>query len=280
MRIELTRGTPLRPYIATSGMNMPWFEAKIPTETVWYDPLNAQDRAYCLALNRANSLAHDGTPTPGTAATALGMPRWVQLDCCLLPVAMLGFAAPRDAIPADAADLLDPDGQLDWIAVSEYVALPTVEPHRHTGISMFSLVKGLHLGSRSKAMGLRAVDCRVLVGVTQYSSPGVPVHLSFGPLKIVSSQVAVHSRPGETFVYELQVPDALTLERMRDGRLRRVEHDPSWHWVSTHRFDPRDGAALQAAIAYIDRAPTWVIDAGKAVNGKVSELLLGQRTAV
>lgn len=279
MRFTISKDAPLRPYIVTAAMNRPMFLTSVPRDIRWYDPLDPSDRAYCLALNRANSFAHDGTPTPGQHASALGMPRWVQLDCCLLPSAMIGFEAPRAFLPQDIAAQLDPTGELEWIAISEYVALPSVEPGRHTGISMFSLVRGRGLGVRSKALGLRAVQSSELIGVTQYSSPGVAVHLRFGPLYIVAPSVAVHSRPEETFVYRLDVPAPSDLDALAGGERTQMPIALEEEWSVQHRFDPRDTQAREDAMDYIRQAPTWVLGAGPVQNGRISELTLGRPRA-
>lgn len=276
MRFSIPHDAPLRPYIVTSSMNQPLLVKYVPKDIVWYDALDPKHRAYCLALNRANSFAHDGSPIPGSHATALGMPRWVQLDCCLLPAAMIGFETRRDAIPQTIADALDPTKTLEWIAVSEYVALPSVEPRRHTGISMFSLVQGRSLGVRSKALGLHAVQSVELIGVTQYSNPGVGVHLRFGPLHIVTPSVAVHSRPGETFVYRLDVPSMPTLQKLSTGEQRNVPLDLENEWSIEHRFDPQNPDERAQALAYIAEAPTWVLDAGPVQDEHITWLALGR----
>lgn len=279
MRFLLPDDAPLRSYIVTAALNRPSFQGHVPADIQWYDALNERDSAYCIALSRANSFAHDGRATPGTDGEALGMPRWVQLDCCLLPAAMVGFEARREDIPQDIANELDPSGSLSWIAVSEYVALPSVEAGRHTGISMFSLVRQRSLGVRSKALGLRAVRSRQLIGVTQYSSPGVAVHLRFGPLEIVSPSVAVHSRPHETFVYRLAVPPAAALDELVEGSRKDMPIDFESDWRTEYRFDPRDPAARQDAKAYIESRPTWIVGCGPVEDGNVTELVLGRPRA-
>lgn len=276
MRFRLGPGRPLRPYAATAAMNRAWLEARLPADVRWVDPLKPEDAAYCVALNRANSFAHDGSPDPGTDAGALGMPRWVLLDCCLLPAAMVGFEAHRERLPADIAALLDPSGQLEWIAVSEYVAVPSVEPGRHVGVSLFSLVEGGGLGVRSKALGLRAVGGTELIGVTQYANAGVAVHLRFGPLAIVSEEVGVHSRPRETFVYRLDVPPGDELRAIAEGTQRRARTYAPAEWRVERRFDPRDADARAQAMRYIQEAPTWVLEHGAIVDGELSELALGR----
>lgn len=276
MRFRIPNDTPLRPYAVTAPMNRSWVEAGLPAETRWLNPFDEGDVPYCVALNRANSFAHDASPEPGTSATALGMPRWVLLDCCLLPSVMVGFEAPRTAIPADIAAQLDPSGTLDWIAVSEYVGLPSVEPGRHIGISLFSLVSGLGLGVRSKAMGLRALGSSELIGVTQYASPGAAVHMKFGPLAVLNESVAVHSRPGETFTYRLDVPEPEILRQLMTGEIRDAGAYTPEEWTPVLAFDPRDLDARQAAMAACKEAPTWIVGHGAVANGELTELRLAR----
>src|SRR5699024_5102206 len=193
--------------------------------------------------------------------------------------AMIGFEVPREFLPIDIAAQLDPTGELPWIAISEYVALPSIEPGRHTGISMFSLVRGRGLGVRSKALGLRAVQSSELIGVTQYSSPGVAVYLRFGPLHIVAPSVAVHSRPEETFVYRLDVPAAEDLDALARGARDRMPIALEEEWTVGYRFDPRAHNAREAAMQYIQQAPTWVLGAGPVQDGRITELILGRPRA-
>ena len=272
MRFSLPLGTPLRPYCLTAALNRDWLEPQLPPQTRWLDPLRDEDVAYCVALNRANSYAHDGSPEPGSASTALGMPRWVMLDCCLLPTAMIGFEAPRSAIPPEIAAMLDPSGGLEWLAVSEYVGVPSVERGRFVGVSLFSLASGAGLGVRSKALGLRALGCSELIGVTQYDSPGVAVHLAFGPLAIVSGRVGVHSRPGETFVYRLDTPDAASLEALSTGVIRRASGYHPEEWEVVARIDPRLESERVRAIALSESSPTWIVGHGPAEDGRLSWL--------
>src|SRR5205823_2708548 len=114
----------------------------------------------------------------------LGMPPWVQLDCCTLPSAMIGFARPREHIPADTwsailqhvervfgaaarAAFHTYDGP---VPVSEYCALPTHQPGRVVGLSLFALFSGSGSGLRTKALALRCYGAQIQIGVTQYTN--------------------------------------------------------------------------------------------------------------
>lgn len=159
----------------------------------------------------------------------LGMPAWVQLDCATLPTAMVGFALRRTDVDARAgngvvADLEARAGLAvhddDLVPVAEYCALATPEAGHVVGFSLFSLVPGL--GLRAKALGLLVMQARVQTGVTQVGNTALSTHCRFGPLLVEKRGVQVHSKPGSTLVYRLQVPPAPVLTSLASGTLTRV----------------------------------------------------------
>jgi nucleoside-diphosphate-sugar epimerase len=264
----LSADTPLRAFCISSRFVRPSLVWPEGLGVDFYDPTAAGDAAFCLAMNRGNCIAYDGSDRPAAAAAALGMPLWVFLDCCTLPSAMVGFAAPREAIPEDLARRLDPDGGLSWLGVSEYMALPSLEPGTVVGVSLFSLARGLHLGSRSKALGLFALRARRQVGVAQYANPSVRLHLAFGDLELLATRAPVHSRPEETFVYTTPVPDPGRLAAMVGGRaLERKERAPR---AATHAFDPRRKAEVDSFVAQAGRFA--IVGAGSVEAGKLTQL--------
>jgi hypothetical protein len=171
-------------------------------------------------LNAGNALAYGG----------LGMPDWVQLDCCTLPTVMCGFARRRRECPGPLVDALlrtcaerfgaAPDlAPDDWVPVSEFCALPSVEPGTAVGFSLFSLLPGLDLGVRSKALGLLCLGARRLIGVTQRGSAGERVHRAFGDLRVLVDRPAVHPRGERSYVYEVEIPAReVLLGLVRRGR--------------------------------------------------------------
>jgi hypothetical protein len=200
----------LRPWIA--GRLPPPREHVWAQQARWVNPLHAGEAEWLLALNRANCLAYDGVPDfRAGVSESLGMPRWVLLDCCLLPTWITGWEAPRTMVPPALADVLDPGGLLEWLPVSEYIALPTPAAGEVVGVSLFSFVRGGARGLRSKAMGLSLLGARRQVGVAQYGNRSLGLHVQFGPLHILAPQVAVHSLPGETFVYAVELPGPAAL---------------------------------------------------------------------
>ncbi len=169
----------------------------------------------------------------------LGMPLWVQLDCCTLPSAMIGFTLPRAQIAPDlwrrlthhaerifgpeaAARLDDYDGP---VPVSEYCGVRAHDPDVTLGFSMFALVPAARLGVRTKALALLAYGTPRQIGTTQWNNTAVRAHCRFGPLHILEPRARTHSRPEATFVYAIDVPapDAL-LDLIASGDSPRIRH--------------------------------------------------------
>ena len=264
----LSADTPLRAFCISSRFVRPSLVWPEGLGVDFYDPTTAGDAAFCLAMNRGNCIAYDGSDQPAAAAAALGMPLWVFLDCCTLPSAMVGFSARRESLPEDLARRLDPDGGLAWLGISEYMGLPSLEPGTVVGVSLFSLGRGVHLGTRSKALGLFALRARRQVGVAQYANPSVRLHLAFGDLELLATRAPVHSRPAETFVYTAPVPDPGRLAAMVGGRaLERKERAPR---AATHAFDPRRKEEVDAFVARSGRFA--IVGAGPVEEGALTQL--------
>lgn len=188
-------------------------------DAVGRDVLDDDAKGFFDLVNAANARAFGD----------LGMPAWVQLDCATLPTAMVGFAVKKRHLDGGlVADLearagLVGDRALDddaLVPVAEYCALPTPDAGHVVGFSLFSLVPGL--GLRAKAAALLVMEARLQTGVTQTNNTALKTHCRLGPLVVEKRGVQVHSRPGTTLVYRLQVPPTKTLAALAVGTLSRV----------------------------------------------------------
>jgi hypothetical protein len=232
------------------------------------DPLDVSNRDYCLAMNRANCIAYDGSPSPGAASTALGMPLWVFLDCCVLPSAVVGFELPAAAMPSDLRRAIDPTLQLEWLPFTEYIALPSVGRGEVVGVSLFSFAASGRWGRRTKALGLLLHAATQQIGVAQYTNPSVRLHLSLGPLRLLSRRTEVHSRPAETFVYKSLVASPEQLRRLisdsggSENEVARVDYS----------FDPRDPEALVQFVEHERSRVAVIVSAGDVIDGTVTRI--------
>lgn len=278
MRFSIPESTELRPFVIATPEMFRGFDSRTKAgELRFYDVFDESNADFLNAMNRANCLAHDGTVLPRSEADSLGMPRWVMLDCAILPAGMFGFEAPAESIPPDVRTRLDPTGKLEWIGISEYSAIPTLDPDTLLGVSLFSLVEGMHLGVRTKALALKTLSAKLLKGVTQFDSPGLRVHIEFGPLQVISSVVAIHARPQESFVYEMEVPAPFILDDMISGKkppypVRSIET------TERMKVDPTHSRAATALTRRLnDGKGGWhITEIGDVVNGRVTSMIIGR----
>ncbi|MEL6179311.1 MAG: hypothetical protein AAFS10_10170 [Myxococcota bacterium] len=176
-----------------------------------FDPLDPDALPFFRWVNAGNHLAYAG----------LGMPAWVQLDCCTLPSAMIGLALPIDALPkglldplnAQVARLFGDEAALEaqrWtglVPISSYCATPSWTPGTVVGFSLFSLIRGARLAVPTKALALKGYGCTRQIGITQYTNPALRTHTALGPLAVTHPRAWPHSLPERTFVYQLILDD-------------------------------------------------------------------------
>lgn len=183
-----------------------WAERSPVAGTRMLDVLDPAQASFFALLNRANALAYGG----------MAMPAWVQLDCVTLPGALVGFALPRAALPAGLAGHFGEalEGYAGLVPVCAWGGVCTPESDTLVGFTLFSLLPGLRLGLRAKALALLLAGARTQVGVTRRSGPVRRTHEQFGPLQVLCDRPAVHPDAEETIVYELTVPSPETLMAM------------------------------------------------------------------
>lgn len=235
------------------------------------DPLDPDAQGFCLAMNRANCLAYDGQVSPAASSTALGMPLWVFLDCCALPSAIVGYEAPASMLPSWYREAIDPKGGEAYLPVTEYIALPSLNARECVGVSLFSFVEGGNWGRRTKALALTLLGARSQLGVAQYSNASLRLHLAFGELELRTLQTAVHSRPSETFVYQVAVPPARQLRRMLETG-QAVPRTAAPAAGEVHSFDPRVATELAEWCRRGAGRRAWLVGARLDGAGQVEQV--------
>lgn len=151
------------------------------------------------------------------AGRGLTMPNWVLVDHALLSSGLLIITCPPDrldelgiefgltsderfvlnSLRAEGADL----GHPGPIPIASYCASPTADPVRRVGWSLCSVVPRSGVGFLAKALGLGAYRTTHLSGTTQYDNVALRVHTKFGPARMLSAVVDIHTAP-HTLVYE------------------------------------------------------------------------------
>jgi len=164
----------------------------------------------------------------------LALPGWVLSDLYLLPgaIGLLLCPARTLAVPLRKRIGLHAD---DLAIAAAYVGAPTVTPGLFIGVSLISLLPGIHAGAWVKALTLRMMRATRMRGIAQWSNPSVRVHTRMGPLRVVGPVPGTHEFRHKSFVYETDLCDD---RRWRDAMARRMSITP------TRRLQPDDAAAL------------------------------------
>jgi hypothetical protein len=190
----------------------------------------------------------------------LALPGWVLSDLYLMPGAIGLFTCPATTLNVPLRKRLGLHADDQAIAAA-YLGAPTVTPGLFIGVSLISLVPGIHAGAWIKALTLRMLRATRMRGVAQWQNPSVRVHTRMGPLRIVGPVPGTHEFRERSFVYETDLSD----DRVwGEAMARRLSIAP------TRRVRPDDLATLGRIL---DRAeegePIFVVPPGLTPQGEV-----------
>lgn len=213
----------LIPFVLTTRANAPYLRLDqealgMSLRMIWVE--DQADAAFGQLLNDTNQLAFGGAD--------MGMPLWVLLDCGILPSAVVGFAARREQLEAQAPELLKKVGvradyQHELVPLSEYCGSIMVEPGAVCGFSLQSQLEGVGLGTRTKALAMWIYKATAQVGVTQFDNAAIRVHTHMGPLRVQIHRPSVHTHPTNSFVYRVTLPGPDELAKMARGEQRAAD---------------------------------------------------------
>lgn len=209
-----------------------------------FEVLHPQSQSFFSLLNACNQVAFGG----------LGMPAWVQLDCCTLPGLMVGWGGPAEALDPSlrtrVCELLKESKGAGFWPYSEFCGI-TRGQEELVGMSSFSLLPRRGLALRAKALGLWLSRAKVQIGMTQWDNPATALHCRFGPLQILSPRAHNHTKPDQTFVYRLVVPPAERLQALWSGEAQPPIDAPAQQGV--RRIEPVDPSLSAKVQAWIDQ---------------------------
>lgn len=215
-----------------------------------FEVLDPSSQAFFALVNAANQVAFGG----------LGMPAWVQLDCCTLPGLMVGWGGGpeqiADALRREIMAKQGATGELDFWPYSEFCGIRRGDDAL-VGISTFSLVPRQGLGLRAKALGLWLSEAKTQIGMTQWDNAAAALHGRFGAMRVIAGRTANHSRPEQTFVYGLELPKPDQLLAMLQGDKVSLE--------GSQRFDSEKIEVLEITPELGGKVQGW-IDAGQRVH--------------
>lgn len=153
----------------------------------------------------------------------LALPGWVLSDLYLLPGAIGLLLCPARTLNVPLRKRLGLSVDDEAIAAA-YLGAPTVTPGMFIGVSLISLVPGIHAGAWVKALALRMLRARRMRGVAQWANPSVRVHTRMGPMRVVGAVPGTHEFRARSFVYETDLSDDA---RWGEAMARRLSLAPT-----------------------------------------------------
>jgi hypothetical protein len=148
------------------------------------------------------------------------MPNWVLVDHALMASGLVMAACHQDALEPiierfgvrhDERRILElvladvhAENYDGLVPIAGYCAAPTADPGRWMGWSMCSAIPHAGLGFAVKALGLEAYRAQVVTGVTQWDNLSLRSHVKFGPARVESAILDLHTAPG-SFVYSTDI---------------------------------------------------------------------------
>lgn len=151
----------------------------------------------------------------------LALPGWVLSDLYLLPGAIGLLLCPATELKPPVRKRLElhPD---DEAIAAAYVAAPSVTPGLFIGVSLISLLPGIHAGAWVKSLTLKMLRASKLRGIAQWSNPSLRVHTRMGPIRIVGAVPGTHEFRAKSFVYESNLADEVLWGEAMARRLMKA----------------------------------------------------------
>ncbi len=152
-------------------------------------------------INQLNGIAY--------GSKSMAMPKWVALDCAIIPSAFVGLAKPIEKVPHEILSNFDfPTGYSGLVPLSEYCAIPLAYgDNSWIGYSCATIESGKKLGLFSKLLALTVYKSEHFTGVCQYDNlPALKLHTSInGSIELQSTIAHAHAMPEITLIYSHKV---------------------------------------------------------------------------
>lgn len=191
---------------------------------------------------------------------ALALPGWVLSDLYLLPGAIGLMLCPARELKLPLRKRLQLQADDEAIAAA-YLGAPTVTPGLFIGVSLISLLPGIHAGAWIKALTLRMLRATRMRGVAQWANPSVRVHTRMGPLRVVGAVPGTHEFRAKSFVYETDLADP---RRWGEAMARRLSMPPTRR-VKTDDLETLGGVLHRAEAG----EPVYIVPPGLDPSGQV-----------
>lgn len=130
----------------------------------------------------------------------LAIPRWVFYDCAAMPGFVAGFAARTSTLSDDFLKLLGYSREHEWCPLSLFIIIPTMHKGEWVAYDLCAVNSFLPkedqfygLGFLTKAFGLWYANVEQCSGMTQWGSPALKLHSSYGHLELIGAYAPLHT---------------------------------------------------------------------------------------
>lgn len=147
---------------------------------------------------------------------AMGMDKWVMLDCAIMPGGIFGFAIESKDITTEIKKFLNvKDDYKGLVPLSMFIAIPMANneswfAHNLSSLNSQLKTKIKSLGYLTKLHGLNVLNIKKLMGITQWDSDSLFVHTKIAPMKILRAYTPIHTHPN-SLVYECDLSSDLVV---------------------------------------------------------------------
>lgn len=200
-------GEKIRPYIFVREQNQIANPGRTKLDWFPFQPVikNAQSMAEGKFTDQIIALENT------VFGPKLAMPRWVFYDCGIMPGITAGFVIHRTAAPASVIKVCKAPPDAEWIPLSLFMIIPTMQPGEWVAHNLSSINSCLPesdrfygLGFLSKAFGLWYANIETCCGMTQWLGPALRLHSHYGDLEVVTAFTPSHT-VAQTLTYRLKV---------------------------------------------------------------------------
>jgi len=252
----------LTPFVYAYEENVKEFDlnAFSSSKVIQFSPFKHEDLEFfnLLKVLDKNSFQESG----------MGMDNWVFLDCAIMPSAIIGFAIHSSKASLEILETYNIDKSYNgFIPLSMFIAIPMVRKgywfaHNLSSSNSFLKDKLKGLGLLTKAMGIKILKIKNLMGATQWGNHSLKVHTRLAKLKLESAHTPIHSHP-DSIIYSCEfhpgdIENALT----KKGQS-----------VSNHKIDINDKDAIVDLNERVKSEDVYIVT-GAVIEGKKSYVYL------
>lgn len=177
----------------------------------------------------------------------MAIPRWAFYDCAAMPGFVAGFAGRTKTLSKNILNILGYSTDQEWCPLSLFIIIPTMHKGEWVAYDLCAINSVLPkeeqfygMGFLTKAFGLWYANVEQCSGVTQWGSPSLKLHSSYGHLEMIGAYAPLHTH-AKTMTYRCQVNTSCW------ERFFTKEEDFAFlekHKVSPYAVDPQSETSM------------------------------------